>query len=83
MLQAELEKERQRLAEEKARKEAEEAKRLAAQQKAEAEARRKAEEEARRAATLSDVPEDVEFEDDEFGDFGDEDDRGGWTELVK
>jgi hypothetical protein len=81
--QAELEKERQRLAEEKARKEAEEAKRLAAQQKAEAEARRKAEEEARRAATLSDVPEDVEFEDDEFGDFGDEDDRGGWTELVK
>ncbi|HAU15060.1 MAG: hypothetical protein KAH34_06785 [Ketobacter sp.] len=82
--QAELEKERQRLAEEKARKEAEEAQKIAAQKKAEEEARRKAEAEARRAATLSDVPDDVEFNDDEFGDFGDDDDdRGGWTELVK
>ncbi|RLU03861.1 MAG: hypothetical protein D9N11_02000 [Ketobacter sp.] len=82
--EAELEKERQRLAEEKARKEAEEARLLAEKKKAEAEARRKAEEEARRAAALDDVPDDVTVDDDEFGDFGDEEEStGGWTDLVK
>lgn len=82
--QAELEKERQRLADEKARKEAEEARQLAEKKKAEAEARRKAEEEARRAAALDDVPDDAAVEDDEFGDFGDEEEQsGGWTDLVK
>ncbi|RLT93257.1 hypothetical protein [Ketobacter sp.] len=81
---AELEKERQRLADEQARKEAEDAKRLAEKKKAEEEARRRAEEEARRAAALDDVPDDVDLEDDEFGDFGDEkESSGGWTDLVK
>ena len=82
--EAELEKERQRLAEEKAKKEAEEARLLAEKKKAEAEARRRAEEEARRAAALDDVPDDAAIEDDEFGDFGGEEEHsGGWTDLVK
>ena len=82
--QAELEQERQRLAEEKARKEAEDAQRLAEKQKAEEDARRRAAEEARKAAALDDVPDDAPIDDDEFGDFGDEEEHsGGWTDLVK
>ncbi|AUM12020.1 hypothetical protein [Ketobacter alkanivorans] len=82
--QAQLEQERQRLAEEKARKEAEEAKLLAEKKKAEELARKKADEEARKAAALTDVPDDVEVDDDEFGDFGDSNnDSNDWTKLVK
>ncbi len=80
---AKLEQERKRLAEEKVRKEAEAAKAAAEKKRQEELARKKAEEEARKAAALSDVEEEVE--DDEFGDFGDEEDAAGksWTDLVK
>lgn len=82
--QAQLEQERQRLAEEKARKEAEDARLLAEKKKADEAARKKAEAEARKAAALTDVPDDVEVDDDEFGSFGDDaSSKDDWTKLVK
>ena len=74
--QTQLEKERQQLAEEQAKQEAEKRKQAEI-------ARKQAAEEARKAASLEDVPDDAEVDDDEFGSFGDNDSSGGWTDLVK
>ena len=81
--QAKLEDERKRLADEKARQDAEAAAKEAERKAKEAAAKAKAKAEAAKAATLEDV--DSGDTEDEFGSFGDDQDKGegkSWTDLV-